>query len=81
MTSQTAYPGNELRRLRMAYENAFHGFSSQVRLFQTLTVSSCSDSVALENARQLVEKAQTDYRNSRNLLARFILTRQESLGL
>jgi len=79
MTSQTAYPGNEFRRLRMAYEHAFHSFSSQVRLFQSLTVSTCSDRAALEAARQRVELAQTDYRSRRDMLARFMLTRQENL--
>ena len=64
----------------MAYEHAFRSFSSQVRLFQSLTVSTCSDREALEAARQRVEQAQTDYRSRRDMLARFMLTRQESPG-
>ncbi len=75
MTTQNAYPADEFRRLRVAYEEAFHGFSSQVRLLQSLTSRPDSGNAATKTAQDLLEHAQSAYRQTRDSLARFILAR------
>jgi hypothetical protein len=75
MTTQIAYPVDEFRRLRVAYEEAFHGFSSQVRLRQSLASRPGSGDAAVKTAEDLLDRAQSAYRQTRDALARFILAR------
>lgn len=73
MTTQIARPVDEFRRLRVAYEEAFHGFSSQVRLLQSLRARPSSADAAVKSAQDLLDHAQSAYRRTRDSLARFIL--------
>lgn len=75
MTAQIASPVDEFRRLRVAYEEAFHGFSSQARLLQSLTSRPGSGKAETKTAQDLLEHAQNAYRQTRDSLARFILAR------
>ena len=61
--------------LRRAYENAFQQFSLQVGLFQSLAGHPTPDRTVIEEARWRVEQAQSAYRDSRDLLAQFMLSR------
>jgi hypothetical protein len=73
MTTQIARPVDEFRRLRVAYEEAFHGFSAQVRLLQSVTSRQGSGEASAKRARDLLDHAQSAYRQTRDSLARFIL--------
>jgi hypothetical protein len=73
MTTQIARPVDEFRRLRVAYEEAFHGFSSQVRHLQSLNSRPGSGDTAVKTAQDLLDRAQNAYRQTRDSLARFIL--------
>jgi hypothetical protein len=75
MATQIACPHDEFRRLRVAYEEAFHGFSSQVRLLQSLTARPGSGDASVKTAQDLLDRAQSAYRRTRDALARFILAR------
>lgn len=61
--------------LRKAYEEAFQEFSRQVRLLQSLMNHPTPDKSAMEEAGRLVEQARSAYRESRDALARFMLSR------
>jgi hypothetical protein len=71
----TAAEEFHLRRLRAAYEDAFLQLSSQVRQWQTLVSHSGPDTAGIGDARDRVEEAQAVYRETRDLLAEFILER------
>jgi hypothetical protein len=73
MATQIAYPNDEFKRLRVAYEEAFHGFSSQVRFLQSLTSRPDSGAAAVKAAEDLLDHTQSGYRQTRDALARFIL--------
>lgn len=60
--------------LRKAYEEAFQHFSLQVRLLQSLMSQPTMDGRAVEEAKRRVEQAHSAYRESRDLLARFMLS-------
>jgi len=64
-----------LKRLRAAYEEAFLQLSTQVRRLQTLVSNSAPDTAGIGDARGRVEETQAVYRESRDLLAEFILER------
>jgi predicted nuclease with TOPRIM domain len=68
-----AYPVEEFRKLREAYEDSFHRLSSQVRHFQGLISRDGSNNTELEAARDRLERAEVIYRESRDTLARFML--------
>jgi hypothetical protein len=59
--------------LRVAYEEAFHGFSAKVRLLQSVTSRQGSGDASIKRAQDLLEHAQSAYRQTRDSLARFIL--------
>lgn len=73
MTTQIARPVDEFRRLRVAYEEAFQGFSAQVRLLQSVTSRQGSGEASAKSAQDLLDHAQSAYRQTRDSLARFIL--------
>jgi len=64
--------------LRDAFRDAFQQFSSQVRLLQSLLSDPASEREAIEEARRRVAQAQRSYRESRNLLAQFMLSGGEA---
>ncbi len=78
MTTQIARPVDEFRRLRVAYEEAFHGFAAQVRFVQSITSRRGTGDAAVKAAQDLLERAQNAYRQTRDSLARFILARGAS---
>ena len=57
----------------MAYEEAFHGFSAQVRLLQAVTSRQASGDASVKSAQDLLDRAQSAYRQTRDSLAGFIL--------
>ncbi len=64
--------------LREAYEDAFRGFSLKVHLLQSLASQETPDGRAVEEAKRLVEQAHDAYRESRGLLAQFMLLHGEA---
>ncbi len=68
-----AYPKEEFRKLREAYEDSFRKLSSQVRHFQGLISRQGPNDAELETARNRLEHAEVDYRERRDILARFML--------
>jgi hypothetical protein len=62
--------------LRRAYEDAFRQFSLQVRLLQSLASRPVLDERAVEEARRRVQQAHFVYRERRDLLAGFMLSRE-----
>ena len=75
-----AVPEGEARfvSLRKAYEDAFRGFSLQVHLLQSLMSQPPTDGKAIPEAKRRVEQAHIAYRESRDLLAQFMLSRGEA---
>ncbi len=73
MRKRTSADEAQFQRLRKAYDAAFQNWTRQVRLLESLTSGSVQDSSAIEEARRQVEQAQIAYRESRNLLAEFIM--------
>jgi len=61
--------------LRTAYDDGFQEFSRQVLSLQSLLRHATPDREAILEARRRVEQAQSAYRESRDLLAQFILGR------
>jgi len=64
--------------LRKAYEIAFREFCLKVHLLQSLASQETTDGRAVEEAKLLVEKAHDAYRESRGLLAQFMLLHGEA---
>jgi len=64
--------------LREAYQNAFREFSLKVHLLQSLASQETPDAREVEEAKLLVEKALDAYRESRGLLAQFMLLHGEA---
>lgn len=61
--------------LRGTYNETFRHFSLQVRLLQSLMSQPTMDGRAVEEAKRRVEQAHSAYRESRDLLAQFTLSR------
>jgi hypothetical protein len=66
-------PRAQFLRLRAAYEAGFEQWSSQVYLLRSLAARSAGGGTAIHEARELVAKAQITYRQSRDVLAEFML--------
>jgi hypothetical protein len=64
--------------LRGTYNETFQHFSLQVRLLQSLMSQPTTDGRAVEEAKRRVEQAHVAYRESRDLLAQFMLSRGEA---
>ncbi len=60
--------------LRGTYNETFKHFSLQVRLLQSLMSQPTTDRSIVEEAKRLVEQARSAYRESRDRLARLILS-------
>jgi hypothetical protein len=63
------------RRLRASYTAAFGAWSLQVRSLQAMEACSTAGSAALQEARTRAANAQAACRDSRDLLADFLLAR------
>ena len=63
----------QLTSLQTAYKTAFGRWALQTGRLKSLTTQSTSGSMAVREARGQVEAAQTAYRESRDLLAEFML--------
>jgi|GEM_PF-1195322 hypothetical protein len=63
----------EFATLRKTYDDAFCEFCREVRNLQLLMGHPAVDTVTLYEARRRVERAQRKYRESRDLLAQFLL--------
>jgi len=79
MGTGTAQGLSRFGALRQAYDDVFQQFSLQVRLLQSLTSHSTPDREAVEEARRRVEQAHFAYRESRDLLADFMLSRHAAI--
>jgi len=62
--------------LRRPYEDAFRRFALQVRRLQSLARAPVPDREAMEQAKRCVEEAQSVYRERRDALAQFVLSRE-----
>lgn len=65
----------QFAELRGTYNKAFQHLSLQVRLLQSLMTQPTTDRRAVEEAKRRVEQAHSAYRESRDLLAQFMLSR------
>jgi hypothetical protein len=63
----------EFRALDAAYREAWARLLLQVNYWQSLNADPNSDSIAVQKAWDVVERAEADYRQSRNRLAQFLL--------
>ena len=75
MTNRTTQEQTRFRRLRAAYKAAFGEWSLQVRFLQAPRSCSARNSTAIQEARAQASDAQAAYRDSRDLLADFMLVR------
>jgi hypothetical protein len=75
MTNHTAQEQTRFRHLLAAYKAAFREWSSQVRSLHAIRPYSTPDSTAIQEARAQAGNAQVAYRDSRDLLADFMLVR------
>jgi hypothetical protein len=62
--------------LRAAYDAAFRQWVWQVGRLQSLTAAAHPEAAAVEEARRRVAQAEAAYRQSRNLLAEFLIDSQ-----
>ena len=71
--------GTETRfaALRAAYDGAFRQYSLHVGSLQSLLHHAAPDCTVIEEARLRVERARSEYRESRDLLALFLLGRDK----
>ncbi len=65
---------SQFRRLRAEYDVSFRRWEDEVRSLELLTSQPGADSKAIERAQRRVAEAQDAYRESRNLLAKFLVT-------
>jgi hypothetical protein len=63
----------EFRALDAAYREAWARLLLQVSYWQSLNADANSDSIAVQKAWDAVERAEAEYRQSRNRLAEFLL--------
>lgn len=64
---------NQFRLLRAEYDLSFRRWEDEVRGLELLTSQPNADARAVERAQHRVEEAQNAYRESRNLLAQFLV--------
>ena len=75
MATRTPHEQVRLLALREVYEDAFQQFSREVRVLQSLGRRAASDKEAGQDAKRQVEQARFAYRESREALAQFMLSR------
>jgi hypothetical protein len=63
----------EFKNLDAAYREAWAELLFQVGYWQSLNADRNADTVALQKAREEVERAEASYRQNRNQLAEYIL--------
>jgi hypothetical protein len=63
----------EFQALDAAYREAWARLLLQVSYWQSLNADANSDSIAVQKAWDAVERAEAEYRQSRNRLAEFLL--------
>jgi hypothetical protein len=63
----------EFRTLDAAYREAWARLLLQVNYWQSLSTDPNADNVAVQKAWEAVERAETDYRQSRNRLVEYLL--------
>jgi len=80
MGPETLAADTQFVGLRKAYEDAFHRYAQLVRWLNSLTVQPGAQSAAIEEARRAVEQAQSAYREKRDALAHFVLSRELKEG-
>jgi hypothetical protein len=69
-----------LERLRADCDAAFHSWTAQVRVLQSVSAGEPQDRGAVEQARGWAEEAAAVYREKRNLLLEFIMHTQGAAG-
>jgi hypothetical protein len=65
---------NQFRLLRADYDLSFRRWEDEVRGLELLTSQPNADARAVERVQRRVEEAQNAYRESRNLLAQFLVS-------